>query len=284
MGFRIRWLFGAVVLLTSWAPAFADDVDKVLRDWSHHRLMNPQVGVHFKARAFTCDHTFQTETRSVVECWTRSIGEVRLDFIPSEPAPGEVSRRTGPNGKPYTLMPRRPERWVFTPQRMRQLFPGANPGDPPEVHDVDLSPPKRSGSWNPLEAVADHVAGQWQAFGQRGANSMMTVADIPILLEEPERKRWDVRLGRLHGVKDQIHLVLTPAAAGVSREFSQIEVLLLRDFTPFAFRSFDPAGTSETVYVYSSWLPLERDTDAFTEESIARWPLARNTAPRLEGR
>ena len=92
-------------------------------------------------------------------------------------------------------------------------------------------------------------------------DSPFTFAPIPFLrLLEPfqefdgtERlQNFDITFGDKNKPGEQVHLVLRGRSRTWAREFQCVEILLRAGtYEPIAVRWFDPAGTKETVYVFS---------------------------------
>ena len=270
---RTGMCLALLAIFLSPTAVLAEDVDDVVAVWMKHLERNPKSAVHGTARQYTYDAVFQTETHSRVEFWIDEAVGWRLDYAPSDVS-AKTSERLGPNGTRYQLKSRgASERWSCA-HDVFQVSSSISDRGPPEVRSSKLS----------ADDSAAKSAIPILLFRDRSWLRIQTPVLLPgvcagLPLNESSSKvgrrhqDWEFWLGSMHGKNNRIHLVLAPMADELKRELSQAELLLERtSYEPVGLRVIDPAGTSETVYVFDGIRELKQSDEAFSGEALSKWP------------
>ncbi len=84
---------------------------KVLQDWE---LATKDIkALYAEHQRFVYDQTFAVEKRGEGKVWYESPDHGRYEVDPSS-VKGQVARKLGTDGKPYSLQPHEPEKWICT--------------------------------------------------------------------------------------------------------------------------------------------------------------------------
>jgi hypothetical protein len=228
------------------------DVLQLLKEWEFYtrgieRIRGPFV-------RYVYDSTFAQEKRAEGEFWFEAPDKARIDLRPMGEAdlgpkneqgqhynPGKVSSATG---HPFVVLPDAAQRWICR-------------GDAILIIDDD------QGQYRQIDIPAS----------MQGAN--ITNSPLPFLFgmtAQQMQERYFMALGSMHDPKGEkigqpgharrptIHVVATPRLQEIAREYSRAEVLLdpvtFRDsnnrpvYVPYAIKTLDPTGQSETVYFF----------------------------------
>jgi len=268
----MRFLIGLTLATAVSKVAIGEDADAVLKRWNEHVSTHRTKGLHGTARLYVYDEVFQTESRGRVEFWISGLEEWRVDYAPADVG-RQQSSLTGPNSKRYKLQPlNRYDRWSRSAMELTQW--AGNAHSLPEPYRSDLEKGFRGG-------LLDSFA-KWLATIPL-SNSEIMPGVIQLACSGPSngsdgfnvcrRNHWLVTLGKTHGDRDRIHLVLLPISEELQRNCSKVEVLLkASDLAPIGIRIFDPAGTSNTVYAFDGVGDLPYESDPFGPNALATWP------------
>jgi hypothetical protein len=192
-------------------------------------------------RLYSYDQVFQLETRSEGKFWYQNPDKGQMDFRPIDLArqdqqlefnktKGEFTNplRKAPNGAPYRVKPKDAEIWNCNGSEILQIYPAKK-----EYNRVAI--PQQFQGESIKESPLPFL------FGLRKAEAV---------------ERYLMDLGPMDGKQYRgvtvFHVIALPLREQDSREWSKADVLLdAQTFLPISIRTFDPAGTSENVYVFS---------------------------------
>jgi TIGR03009 family protein len=203
------------------------EVDQLLFDWSEHtkRIKN-LAGKHYRSiRDFAYGAATLAEGRFYVDMPDRGRIDIS-NYTPAEPKAGQEITYKAPNGTKTKLkiqLEKNHEKWVCDGKVVRVI------NDTRRTYEEVPIPP-----------------------GQQGAN--MIDGPLPFLLGMPPDKakaRYRFKLGNKSPDGDAIWIEVKPRLPMDAAEWIRAYVLLnLKTYLPETVRLFNPAGTTETVYVF----------------------------------
>jgi len=227
------------------------EVDQLLFDWSEHtkRIKN-LAGKHYRSiRDYAYGAATLAEGRFYVEMPDRG----RLDisnYTPAEPKAGEEIPYNAPNGTPTKLKiqyEKNHEKWVCDGKVVRVI------NDTRRTYEEVPIPPD-----------------------QQGAN--MIDGPLPFLLGmPPDKAKARYRFKLLNKTKDghAIWIEVKPRLPMDAAEWIRAYVLLnLKTYLPEKVSLFNPAGTTETVYVFRE---IDTNTRGLLQNLFAGDPFKPNT-------
>jgi TIGR03009 family protein len=212
-------------------PQQQQELDRVLLDWEKKTAIITKLrGEHYR---YEYDSVFLVEKRAKGEFWYEAPDKGRIDFNDKETASlDSPPPKSGPNDQPYQVQLEPPSIWSCD---------GAN------IWQLNITDKSYDQIQIPLHA--------------RGENIMD--GPLPFLFgmkAEKAKQRYMMTLGARHNTKDRdgrtiYHIVAKPTLADDASNWSQAEAMLDSQYClPKAIRLLDPAGSTETVYVF----PLEK--------------------------
>jgi TIGR03009 family protein len=202
------------------------EVDQLLRDWSEHtKRIKTLAGKHYRA---TRDFAYGTASLAEGKFFVQMPDMGRIDvtnYTAAKPKPGEVITYPAPDGKPTKLTIKaedKREKWICNGKVVRVID-------------------DKRGTYEEVPIPPD----------QQGAN--MIDGPLPFLLGMPPEKakaRYRFKLMRKVG-EDRVWLEVKPKFALDAAEWVRAYVLLnLITYLPEHVSLFNPAGTTETVYIF----------------------------------
>lgn len=218
------------------------ELDTILGDWERHTAQVKRLDGTFVMMKY--ETVFETETRAHGQFWYQNPDRGRMNLeqpdlskFPKDADGNPVSaEKRNDRGTPYALKAHPKETWVCTGSVIRQFNFGDERGSEKTYSEV-------------------LIPEQYQGEGIRNS-------PLPFLFglkKEEAKRRYVLNLGNMHnkllkGAKTPIiHIVAHPLFERDAREWMRAEVLLHSDtFLPHSIRTFDPANTGETVYVFTS--------------------------------
>lgn len=216
-------------------------VTAILNLWEKNTAQITRMSGTFSR--MTYDDVFGVEKRSTGQFMYETPDKGRIDFFAVKLPNGAINegKQTSRNID-YKIVTDDPQRWVCTGTQVLIIDDSAK-----SVQQVDI-PPQYQGQ-NIVDGPLPFL------FGIKAQKAL---------------QRYQLDIGARHS--EQIyHLVAKPLLRQDAQEWSVAEVMLNpQSFLPQAIRTFDPAGTKETVYVFSGdqkvnprWL-----FDPFTTRSL----------------
>ena len=173
----------------------------------------------------TYDDVFGVEKRSVGQFMYEAPDKGRIDLNAVELPKSAINQgKQTSKGVNYKVVADDPQRWVCTGTQVLVIDDTSK-----SVQQVDI-PPQYQGQ-NIVDGPLPFLFG--------------------IKAEKAER-RYQLEIGSRHSA-EIYHLVAKPLLRQDAQEWSVAEVMLNpQTFLPQAIRTFDPAGTKETVYVFNA--------------------------------
>jgi TIGR03009 family protein len=214
------------------------ELDNILADWERHTAQIKRLEGHFWLYKY--ESVFETETRADGSFWYETPDKGRMDLMPSDlsklpknKSGDPLGSRKSKSGGMYIAKAHSPETWICTGAEIRQF----NHGD------------------GRTERTYSEIKIPEQFQGEAIRNS-----PLPFLFgmkREEAKQRYHLSLGEMHNSVRKglpaplIHIVAFPLQQRDANEWSKAEILLHSDtFLPYSIKTDDPAGTSETVYVF----------------------------------
>ncbi|MBX3443173.1 MAG: hypothetical protein KF774_12275 [Planctomyces sp.] len=226
--------------------ALPRELEPLIREWERKSKTIERLSGKFTRYKY--DSVFETESRATGGFWyakpdkgRMDFNSVKLDRLPRDSGGKPINpAKKGVNGQPYKVSSDPRESWICTGDRVLQI----------QVQDK---------TYNEIT-----IPEQFRGAAIRNS-------PLPFLFglnEEEARSRYVLRLGSMHKkvVEDGpehpiIHVVAFPMLEQDAREWSRAEVLLHSDtFLPYSILVFDPAGTTQIVYVFTESKSNERWT------------------------
>lgn len=201
-----------------------------------------------KHRRYVYDRVFEVETRADGVFYYEAPDKGRIDLEPTKIDPGEVSKRLGKTGKPYSLRPEVAEKWICDGQYVAQGIVQQKVYVKYEIRPED-----------------------------RGRNIMDS--PLPFLFGMPAEKakeRYFIRINQ-HTNQAQVWLDILPRRKDDRDNWAEAQVILdRRNFLPVAVKLIDVTGNRETVYAFSdlevnkktSWIGRIFGTDPFDIDKV----------------
>lgn len=225
------------------APARATDprVVAILNLWEKNTAGIDRMEGTFTR--MTYDDVFGVEKRCVGQFKFESPDKGRIDLNAIELPKGAINQgKQTTKGAAYKVVSDDPQRWVCTGTQVLIIDDAAK-----SVQQVDI-PPQYQGQ-NIVDGPLPFLFG---------------------IKAEKAEKRYQLEIGNMHSAK-VFHLVAKPLLRQDAQEWRVAEVMLNpENFLPLAIRTFDPAGTKETVYVFNADQKINPRwfTDQFSPRSL----------------
>jgi len=205
------------------------EVEQLLLDWSEHtKRIKTLAGKHYRS---TRDYQFGVESLAEGKFFVKMPDMGRIDvgnYTAPSPKPGDVKAYPAPNGqngqtvKLTVKMDQKREKWICDGRVVRVV------DDSRSTYEEVPIPP-----------------------GQQGAN--MIDGPLPFLLGMPPEKakaRYHFKILRKVD-NERVWIEVTPKSAMDAAEWVRAYVLLnLNTYLPDRVSLFNPAGTTETVYIF----------------------------------
>ena len=202
------------------------EVEQLLLDWSEHtKRIKTLAGKHFRS---TRDYQFGVESFAEGKFFVEMPDKGRIDvgnYTAPNPKPGDVKTYPAPNGQNVKLtvkMEQKREKWICDGRVVRVV------DDSRSTYEEVPIPPS-----------------------QQGAN--MIDGPLPFLLGMPPEKakaRYHFKIMRKVD-NERVWIEVKPKSAMDAAEWVRAWVLLnLRTYLPERVHLFNPAGTTETVYLF----------------------------------
>ncbi len=202
------------------------EIDQLLLDWSEHtKQIKTLAGKHFRSIR---DYSYGTESLAEGKFYVEMPDKGRIDigkYTAPKPKPGDVKTYPAPNGKNVDLtckLEQKRERWICDGRTVRVVDDNRS-----TYEEVPIPP------------------------SQQGAN--MIDGPLPFLLGmPPDKAKARYRFKVLKKVDaERIWLEVKPKSQMDAAEWVRAWVLLnLRTYLPERVHLFNPAGTTETVYLF----------------------------------
>jgi TIGR03009 family protein len=202
------------------------EVDQLLLDWSEHtKRVKTLAGKHYRS---TRDYAYGTESLAEGKFFVEMPDKGRIDvsvYTKPSPKPGDIKTYDAPDGKPTKLTIKaedKREKWICNGKVVRVI------DDKRSTYEEVPIPPD-----------------------QQGAN--MIDGPLPFLLGMPPDKakaRYRFKLIKKVG-DDRVWIEVKPKLALDAAEWVRAYLLLnLVSFLPERVSLFNPAGSTETVYIF----------------------------------
>ncbi|ADG69356.1 hypothetical protein Plim_3543 [Planctopirus limnophila DSM 3776] len=200
------------------------DLLKIMQDWEYNSArIQTLTGKHSR---IVYNVVFETERRSTGQFFYEQPDQGRIDMKGVEPTRDAVSRRVGASGKPFRIEADKQERWICTGQEVLQI------NDTEKTYEIYPLPPNMQGQ-NIINGPLPFL------FGMK---------------VDEARRRFSLTLLAANDKLAKIEVI--PRLQMDANNYKRAEIMLdLKSFLPSAVKLIDPAGTLETVYVFSDLQP-----------------------------